>query len=284
MALLPVVLMHTAVLAQGGSDIYLAHLRSEGGRLSVGAVTNITARAGYDNQPSFTPAGRAILFTSIREDAQADTYRYDLASRAVSRVTSSQVESEYSPTVMPGGRAFSAVRVEADSTQRLWAFDLDGTHPRVLLEHVKPVGYHAWVDRNTVALFVLGNPATLQIADLSTGEATVVATSIGRSIHKVPGRNAVSFLHQEGDSAWIEEVDVATHAVRQLVRPVEGNEFYAWTPDGTLLMGSGATLYRRRPGSAAWERIAELGVSRISRLAVSADGKWIAVVAADAAQ
>ena len=94
-------------------------------RVSVGVPVNVTARPGYDNQPFFLPNGRAFLYTSIREDSQADIYRYDIAARTSIRLTSTR-ESEYSPTPLPDGSGFSAVRVEADSTQRLHPFQFQG--------------------------------------------------------------------------------------------------------------------------------------------------------------
>ena len=152
------------------TDIYLAPLSiRDDGRPVVGTPVNITNRPGYDNQPSFTPDSRAILFTSIREDGQSDIYRYDIASKAIARVTSTP-ESEYSATVMPGGQRFSVIRVEHDSTQRLWSFALDGSDPQLLvLAALKPVGYHAWIDPNNLALFVLGNPNALVHYDLRSG-------------------------------------------------------------------------------------------------------------------
>src|SRR5690242_2776871 len=70
-----------------GTDIFLAPLSVAGTKVTVGATANITARAGYDNQPSFTPDGRTILFTSVRADGQSDIYRYDLGSKRTSQVT-----------------------------------------------------------------------------------------------------------------------------------------------------------------------------------------------------
>jgi Tol biopolymer transport system component len=75
-----------AALAHGqsgapGTDIFLAGIRIDRGRIgriSLETPVNFTNRPGYDNQPSFTPDGRAILFTSIRDGKQADTYRYTL--------------------------------------------------------------------------------------------------------------------------------------------------------------------------------------------------------------
>ena len=63
--------------AQGrpSTDIYLAPLSMQNGEPVIGAPVNITHRPGYDNQPSFTPDSRAILFTSTHEDGQSDIYR-----------------------------------------------------------------------------------------------------------------------------------------------------------------------------------------------------------------
>src|SRR5712671_2364811 len=180
------------------------------GRVSVGAPANVTARPGYDNQPFFLPDGRAILYTSIRGDSQADIYRYDIDAKTSVRLTATR-ESEYSPTPLPDGRGFSVVAVSAENTQRLWAFDLDGSHPRLLLPGVKPVGYHAWIDSVTVALFVLGTPATLQLADLRTGKADTVVRDVGRSPQRVPGRAAVSVVWRRDSTArWIAIVDATT--------------------------------------------------------------------------
>ena len=100
------------------TEIFLAPLSVENGVAVVGAPVNVTRHAGYDNQPSFTPDGAAILYTSQR-DGQTDVYRYDLRDRSTTPLTDTP-ESEYSPAVAPDGRSITVVRVEADSAQRLW--------------------------------------------------------------------------------------------------------------------------------------------------------------------
>jgi hypothetical protein len=269
--------------AQGapGTDIYLVSMTSNRGVLSFGAVTNVTDRAGYDNQPSFLPDGSAILYASNRGD-QTDIYRYDIATRKTSAVAQTSPESEYSPTPMPEGNAFSVIRVEADSTQRLWKFNLDGSEPEVLLSNIMPVGYHAWGDAYTLGIFVLGSPATFQIADTRTGVGEIIAYNVGRSIQKVPNRHAISFTHRVPDY-WIKEIDIDSRAVRPVVRLME-SEFYAWTPDGSVLTGVGSKLFRWRPvGGSNWEEVADFsgaGLRGISRIAVSARGEWVAMVGA----
>jgi Tol biopolymer transport system component len=274
------------------SDIFLASVRVTDGAVTMGKPVNITARAGYDNQPSFLPDGGGILYTAIQTDprgpqapTQTDIFRYDIGTGTTTRVTATP-ESEYSPTVTPNGAAFSVIRVEPDSTQRLWSFALDGSKPTLLLTDIKPVGYHAWMDDSTVALFVLGTPPTLQIASLRTGKAAVVAHSIGRSLHRIPGRRAVGFVHKKSqDEWWIMEFDVASGTTRPLARTLPNSEDIAWMPDGSVVMGTGSKLFRHdlRQGS-AWKEIADwtgAGIKGITRIAVSPRGDWITIVGAE---
>jgi tricorn protease-like protein len=269
-------------MAQTSTDIYLGALSSSGGQVRIGPLINITDRAGYDNQPHFTPDGRSLLYTSIRDD-QADTYRYDLALASTERLTRTD-ESEYSPTAMTKGGTFSVVQVEADSTQRLWHFDFEGSNRGVLLADVQPVGYHAWIDSTMVALFVLGDPPTLQLADTRTGVAETVETGIGRSLHRIPSDNRLSFVHKlSEDEWWLKALDTNTLAATKLVRTPPAIEDYAWTPEGAILMGQGSKLLMWSPRlDEGWQEVADLaaaGLQGITRLAVSPDGKFIAIVA-----
>jgi len=265
--------------APPGTDIYLVAISSSNGVLSFGAVTNFTDRDGYDNQPSFLPDGSSVLYTSNRGD-QTDIYKYDIGTRTTSAVAQTSPESEYSPAVTPRGNSFTVIRVESDSSQRLWQFDLDGSNPEVVLPDIMPVGYQAWGNAFTLGIFVLGSPATFQIADTRTGVGEIIAYNVGRSIHKIPNRHKISFTHMVPDY-WIKEIDIDSRAVRPLVRLME-SEFYAWTPDGSVITGSGSKLFRwRYTGSSDWEEVVDLadaGIENISRLAVSPDGEWIAIV------
>lgn len=277
--LLPI--LAALVLAQApATDIYVAELTLDAGRVHVGVPRNVTRRPGYDNQPSFLPDGRSFLYTSVRDDAQADIYRYDPVADSGVRVTATP-ESEYSPTPLPGG-GFAVVRVEHDSVQRLWRFDAAGSNPALVLERVKPVGYFAFADEHTLGLFVLGPPATFQVADTRSGRADTVVSNIGRTIQKIPGRRAVSFVRRVSDTEWwITSYDLDTRAQTPLVRTLEEVDLYAWTPGGTLLAGRGSKLYQWTSGT-AWQEIADLaaaGVATITRLAISPQGDRLAIVA-----
>jgi len=267
------------------TDIYIADLRVADRKLSVGTPVNVTARPGYDNQPFFLPSGHAFLYTSVHEDAQADIYRYDLDRKTSSRITTTR-ESEYSATPLPRGAGFSVVRVEADSTQRLWAFDADGTHPRLVLDSIKPVGYHAWADDHTLVLFVLGTPSTLQMADARSPGAhgAVLARDIGRSLQRIPGKPAVSFVQRDSSAGpSLQELDIHTRRITKLVKMPAGADFVAWTRDGIALTASGTTLYQWDPQQGGeWAVVADFGpagLTNVTRLAVSRKADRLAIVA-----
>jgi hypothetical protein len=274
----------TARPAPPQPDVYVAPLKVNRNNVDVGPPLNITDRPGYDNQPSFATDGSSVFFTSVREDAQADIYRYELATKRTIRVTTSAPESEYSPTSVDGGRAISVIRVERDSTQRLWRMPVNGNAPTVILDRVKPVGYHAWADDHTLALFVLGTPNTLQLADARSGRVDTITTNIGRSLHKIPGQPRVSFVHKISPTEWwIESLDPHSRQTARLVKIPEGVEDYAWLADGSVVCGRGSKLMRwSGKAGTDWTEIADLssaGVKGITRLAISPRGDRIAFVA-----
>ena len=281
------------------TDVYIAELTMRGGRPVIGPAVNVTRRAGYDNQPHFALDGRSILYTAIDSTGQADIWRFHLGNPVGSgqRLTRTAPESEYSATPLRGG-GFSVIRVERDSVQRLWRFDDDGNNPSVVVEQVRPVGYHAWLDDDVVVMFVLGSPATLQRARVRTGEVTTHASDIGRSLQKVPGRASVSFVQRTvvaGVPRWeIRELNAAgSVSVIAPVpeRPAQGEaramiaDFHAWTPSGVLLTSLGSTILAWDATARAWQRVADLSALNltVTRMAVSPNGDRIAFVGQPAA-
>jgi dipeptidyl aminopeptidase/acylaminoacyl peptidase len=264
------------------TEVYLMSMQPGAG---VGWI-NISNNPGYDNQPSFLPDSSAVLFSSNRDGKQTDIYRYDIDAKKLTQLTKT-TEAEYSPLVTPDNKTFSVIRVEADGAQRLWRFEMDGTNPRLVLENIKPVGYHAWIDATHLALFVLGTPATLQIADTTTGNAEVVDQGIGRSILIHPKTGNVTYM-TTGATRMLKEWNPKTKRAAPTSTPLENSQDAAWTPDGTLLMASGTSVLTPRLGL-EWKPLVDLSsdgsnpqkpaIKSITRLAVSPNGRWLAFVA-----
>ncbi|HTK82769.1 MAG TPA: hypothetical protein VL633_10790 [Bacteroidota bacterium] len=270
------------VLAQmPETDIFVGHVSLTDNGFIIDSLVNMTHRDGYDNQPYFLPDGESFLFTEYLTN-QSDIYRCYIRTDSIVRVTDTP-ESEYSPTIMPDGRSFSVVRVEKDSTQRLWKFPLQGGAPELLLENVKPVGYQAWIDSETVALFVLGDTNTLHIANVRTKGDQRLPGEIGRSIHKVVKGRLVSFVAKAlPNQWWISTIEPGADAANRIVRTLPGRDLFAWTPGGEVVMGDSSKLYSWRPGSdVGWKLNSDLskwGIAEVSRIAFSPKGDRIAVV------
>lgn len=277
------------------TDIFVVGLSDEAGTWRAGPPQRVTDRDGYDNQPAFTLDGLSVLFSS-RHGSQTDIFTYDLADRRLRRLTRT-LESEYSPAPRPGDSRFSVVRVERDGRQRVWAFGESPDLTELLLARPEYVGYHAWVDRETVVVTVLGQPPTLHRVDLADGRVSdALAEDVGRSLQRVPGRNAVSFVVRKAGAAgladgsgatdgegWIHELDLTTGEQRAVVATLPGAEDHVWLPDGSVLMAQDSVLWRWGPGTLGlWAEVADYtgeGIESITRLALDPAGRRLAFVA-----
>jgi hypothetical protein len=265
-----------------GAEIFLVPLRMMDGMPQPGTPVNVTRRDGYDNQPAFTPDSRALLFTANHGDGHTDIYRYDIASRTTQVARATKPESEYSATMTREGKGMMVIRVEPDSTQRLWQLSLTGGIDAPFFADIKPVGYYAQADDSTWALFVLGSPNTLQVARVGKPGSTTITRSIGRSLLRIPGTTRVSFVQKGAPQWWVMSLDPATGKVDTLVATRPNSEDLAWVDGNTLLTGQGSKLFAWRRGDREWREVASFdeGMLRnITRLAVSPDGKMLAMVA-----
>jgi Tol biopolymer transport system component len=278
-----VAVVGVSLVAQGApaTEIYLAPLTWAGAKVTVGRPVNITNNPGYDNQPQFLADSSGLLFASNRDGVQNDIYRYDVAQKRVVQITHT-ADNEYSPTLTPDGQTFSTVR---GAQQKLWRFTMDGSDAGLAWALQQLIGYHVWVSPTQLATFVLGanrQPNTLQLLDMRTGGADVIEQNIGRSLLIRPGKKTVSYVHKPQGAPWvIKELDPATKQTTVITPTVGGAEDLSWTPDGAIIMGQKTKLFLWREGAADWVEIADLGkqgVENITRLTVSPDGKWIAVV------
>lgn len=268
------------------TDVYLVRFEASEGLYRMGLPLNVTDRDGYDNQPQFLADG-TLVYASQRE-GQTDIQRYDPASGTRSRLTATP-ESEYSPTPIPGREAISVVRDYGEGVQQLWAFPLPddagqaGPPERLLTHDLGPIGYHAWVDGKSLLLFVLGEPMTLQLAEVGAKKGKHLADDPGRGLAAMPDGRRMSFVHKPSDEEWwVCAIDPASGEIERLVPTRPGREDYAWGPDGSLWMGDGSALWVWRPGEADWRPVRDLaasGVHGITRLAFSPDGRWLALVA-----
>ena len=277
------VLLSTKLSAQipTGTEIWLLDMENQKNEFTFKNGINITNREGYDNQPAFSPDASYILYTAIYGDKQADFYKYTIATKKTEKYTQTP-ESEYSPTFTSDGKFVSSVRVESDSAQRLWKFDVKTKKPSLVNKHIDSIGYHCWINDTKIAVFLLTKPFTLQLMDVESDKTTLLAKDIGRAIIKGADGHSVIFTQLIDSVRWICSVDIETKEIQKIVKTIDKSEDIAMPNDHTFFMAKGGWLFMYDMlKDKQWKPIADLyiyGIKNITRLALSKDGKHIALV------
>ncbi|MCA4897442.1 MAG: TolB family protein [Bacteroidota bacterium] len=270
--------------SQTGSEIFLFDVKSKKGNITLYNPQNITNHKGYDNQPSFHRTEPLVYYSSFNEDGRSDIRFYNFKTKETSNLTQTQ-EREYSPTVTPDGKYISCIIQRDNNAQDLGMYPLAGGPPAVVIGNLI-VGYHVWMDANRILLFVLGTPLTLRIYDLETEQDKIVAENIGRSVHKIPTKNAMSFVKKTTETEWsVMQLDNDTGAIAKLLDTLPQREDLCWTPDGKIIMSDGTKLLIADPfGDKQWKEITlptEANLKGITRLAMNVKGDKLAVVVAE---
>ncbi len=262
------------------TDIWLASVENGVPQKPV----KINTGNGYNNQPHFSRNGLIIYYTreASTDEAvvQTDIAAFHIGTSTTTMVTNT-AESEYSPTPVPGRNALSVIQVEADQKQRLWAIDVDSGEMELLLPDAEPVGYHAWINDQQVAMFILGDSFTLQTARLGSKDTRLVSENIGRSIRKHPLTGEILFVDKNPEPWQIAAFDPETILIRAVMPLFPTNEDFTIDAKGNYWTGNGSKLYKRSPSDSGWMLMADFksfGINHISRLAINLESLQIALV------
>jgi hypothetical protein len=270
--------------SQGSTEIFLLDMQVKGKTITLSNPVNITNHKGYDNQPFFAPKEPLLYFTSDRDTTNTDIKIYNYQTGTTSFFTNTP-ENEYSPTVTPDDKFISCIIArKSPFAQDLGKYPAIG-QPDILINNLV-VGYHAWIDDDRLLLFVLGENRrnSLHYYDLRTKEDKVIANNPGRSLCKIPGQHAMSFVDKTDSLSWkIKKLDIATMQISDIGPTLLRREDMAWTSNGIIIMSDGTSLFSLQPGSnEGWQKINFINnnssVQSITRLAVNADNSKMAIV------
>lgn len=271
--------------AQNATEIILFDIKTENNQYLFANPVNITKHKGYDNQPFFHPAKPLVYYASFNDSGRSDIKIYDYKTGKTSSLTETN-EREYSPTVTPDAKYISCIIQRDNGVQDLGRYPINGGKPDVLINHLK-VGYHAWVAKDKLALFVLGdstNPNTLHLYDVTTKSDNILAKNIGRGLQPVPGENSFCFIQNVTDKEKrIQKYDLATGAITPLTMTIRGQDFFIWLAADKMLMGEGNGLYIFETTlNEGWQPVLIEGdvsmVKGITRIAINAEKTKLAVV------
>jgi len=231
------------LFAQAGSEIFLFDIKTEGNQIIISNGINITNHKGYDNQPSFHPAKPIIYYSSFNDSGRSDIKFYNYQTGKSANLTETN-EREYSPTVTPDEKFISCIIQRDNGVQDLGKYPIGGGKAEVLIDNLK-IGYHAWASKDKLMLFVLGDSInTLHFYNLAKKTDDELAQKIGRSLHKIPGEEAMSFVqNMPGNEKHIMKYDLASGAITLLANTIPGKEDLTWLNRNTILMADGNGVY-----------------------------------------
>lgn len=263
-----------------GTEIFLFDLKVSQNNIILSNPQNITNRVGYDNQPYFHPEKPIVYYSAANESGRTDIMVYNYKTGERKKLTDTP-EREYSPTVTPDGKFISYIIQRDNGAQDLGMYPIDGGEPVIIIDNLT-VGYHAWITDDLLVLFVLGRPNTLRLYSVSDKKDLILAENIGRSLHRIPGTNDISFIDKQGAEWQIKRYNSKNGTIETVTPTLPNREDMAWTTDGKILMSDGKKLFFVNPGEHSSWREATLpkmiAPQGISRLAINTTLSKIAIV------
>jgi Tol biopolymer transport system component len=273
--------------SQQGSEILLFDISVVNGQVTLANGINITNHKGYDNQPFFHPSKPIVYYASFNDSGRSDIKYYNFLTATSANLTNTDVR-EYSPTVTPDANFISCIIQRDNGAQDLGKYPVNGGNPEILINDLI-VGYHAWIDAGNLMLFVLGdsNNHSLRHYDLEQKKNRVIATNIGRSLHKIPGRSTMSFVQNKGDStSVITEFDPSTGKIKELITTIKGSDHLCWLNNGILLMSNRTGIYFASLGEKnSWKPVIMTGYDTplpgATRISTDSTNTKLAIVVAE---
>ncbi|NNC86670.1 MAG: hypothetical protein HKN75_11370 [Bacteroidia bacterium] len=263
------------------TDIYMLDIVVKNNKAKFINPVKVTDNPGYDNQPYFSQDGKYLYYTAIADKEQADIFRVDLETMKTQQVTRTK-ESEYSPTPIQGSTAITTVRVDQDSTQRLYQlYPFSRKPPEMLLTSVDDIGYHCWLNENHVAMFRLEETFNLHIGNKDNNRLYKIDTNIGRCLQRVPNSNDLSYVSKTDTSNWvIKRYDLRTKENVEIGPVYNQNEDFAWLNIRQIIMADNGSLYCFDIHKKKWKKVKGFkeDLGNFYRIHFNADRTKMAVV------
>ncbi|MGS2726944.1 nuclear transport factor 2 family protein [Psychroserpens sp. BH13MA-6] len=251
--------------SQSNTEVFLFDIETMGSKIAVKNGKNLSNNDGYDNQPSFLD-DRYILFASTR-NGQTDIAKYDTRYGSKSWLNFTE-GGEYTPLKVPNKDLVSAVRLDKDGKQRLYAYNTSNGESTELVQDLV-VAYYTWFDDHTIVSAVIeGDDLNLYVHLLNEQINRKYATKVGRSIHRIPNSNLVSFISKENNNQWqIKALDPKTGKIEVIANTIPGVEDICWLNSTTILSGKESRLYKLTlQKDNDWKLVADLAENNISNI------------------
>lgn len=273
----------SSVLSQTNTEIHVFDIVKKGESYILKNGKNISNNTGYDSQPFFYENDKVLFASEKNGQTEIVLSNLNSTNKNLNYRSNTPNGGEYSPQRIPNSSQISAVRLDNDGLQRFYKYDRKSKKSTELIPDLK-VAYPAWFDENTVVASVIVNDSLhLIISDLKSKTNTTVAKNVGRSVHKIPGTELMSFISKENDKYWLlKSLNPKTKEIKTITS-VGKTEDVTWLPNGTLLIPNQSTIYQFNPKTDKNPKLFfsffDENINNISRMAINSEGTKIAIVA-----
>lgn len=276
----------TPLLAQENinNEIFLFDLALNYDSINLENGKNISKNPGYDNQPSFF-SNDTVIYSGTR-NGQTDIAGYSIEKAHKFWLSHTKQGSEYSPQRIPGEQNIAAVRLDTTGLQLLYRYEVESGESKIILPDLK-VGYYFFYDASTLITAVLsGTGMDLVENDISTGSSKILIKNIGRSIHKVPHTNLISYtiLNEQNElDLYLLDMEKEEPESFFLSSLPPGVQDYTWLDQDRIILGKDSQIFLYDMlGESEWTMVSDLsdyGLGNITRLAVNEAGDKIILTA-----
>lgn len=276
-----IILIANFTFAQQNTEVYVFDLAPAYEGLELLNARNISNNEGYDNQPSFI-SNETLVFAG-NNDGQTDISEYNLNSKIQKWVNQKTEGGEYSPQKFPSNNDVAAVRLDSDGLQRLYRYDAKTGKSSEIIKDLQVAYFAFYNDTKMLATVLDGDKMDLTLMDLASKTADTLFYNAGRSLQKVPKTESMSYSLVNGEGNLdLYLLDMNSYESFFISELPIGIQDYVWINDTQIIVGSGNKLYMYDTlGETEWNRVASLeeyGIKSISRMAISPDGKKLAIV------
>lgn len=268
--------------AQENTEVFVFDIAPAYGGLELLNARNISNNEGYDNQPSFI-SNETLVFAG-NNDGQTDISAYNLTSNLQKWINSKTEGGEFSPQKFPSNNDVAAIRLDTDGLQRLYRYNAQTGKSKEVIEDLQVAYFAFYNDKKMLAAVLNANKLDLVMIDLPSKSVDTLFYNAGRTLQRIPKTSTMSYsLVNEAGNLDLYLLDMNSYESFFVSELPIGIQDYVWFNDTQILVGSGSRLYMFDTlGGTEWNRVAsieEYGIKNISRMAISPDGKKIAIVA-----
>jgi len=271
-----------SIKAQENTEIFVFDIANSENALELSNMKNISNDEGYDNQPFFQD-NNSVVFAG-NNNGSTDIATVSLSDYKKEFYYQKTNGGEFSPQSIPDSRLIAAVRLDTSGLQRLYSYNSQTKNSEALRKDI-PVAYFSFYDASHLLASVLAEEKLdLIFFNLKNNTHQPIVKNSGRSLSKIPKKEAMSYTasNEDGylDIFQLDVKDLQSYFICEL--PL-GIQDYAWLNDSQLIVGSNTSILMYDLfGDGEWEKVGDVGefkIKSITRLAVSPNGKKIALVA-----